>query len=96
MKAMQYDNEFLMADGEYREIGSCSNLTDFQPRRLNIKYITKRNEREYVHALNNTAMPTSRGMLAIIENHQQEDGSIKIPKALQKYMNNKKELEALK
>jgi seryl-tRNA synthetase len=75
-----------MADGQYREIGSNSNCTDYQARRLNIKFLrNKTNEREYVYTLNNTGLVTSRWMLAILENYQQKDGSIKIPKALQKY-----------
>ena len=84
--AKTYDNEVCMADGQYREIGSNSNCTDYQARRLNIKFLrNKTNEREYVYTLNNTGLVTSRWMLAILENCQQKDGSIKIPKALQKY-----------
>lgn len=70
---------------KYQEIGSCSNLTDFQARRLNIRSSYKQ-ERRYLHTLNNTALATSRIMVAILENYQQEDGSIKVPEALVPYM----------
>ena len=69
----------------YYEVGSCSNLTDAQARRLGIKYVNKQGERSFVHTLNNTAIATSRGLVAVLENHQQKDGSIKVPKALWPY-----------
>jgi len=69
---------------EYRELGSCSNCLDYQARRSNIKYDEK-GKREFLHTLNNTAVATERALVALVENHQQKDGSIKIPKALQKY-----------
>lgn len=68
----------------YRELGSCSNCTDYQARRSSIKYEDK-NERAFVNTLNNTAIATERALVALVENNQQKDGSIKIPKALQKY-----------
>lgn len=68
----------------YRELGSCSNCLDYQARRSNIKYEDK-GTREFLHTLNNTAIATERALVALVENHQQKDGSIKIPKALQKY-----------
>lgn len=83
----KYDNEFWMADGVFREIGSNSNCTDWQARRLNIKYREKEGQvpKGFVHTLNNTAIATSRVMIAIIEQFQQKDGSVKIPKVLWKY-----------
>ena len=78
---------------EYFEVGSCSNLTDAQARRLNIKYTDKHNNREFAHTLNNTAIATSRAMVAILENFQNKDGTIDIPKALHKYMYGKKKIE---
>ncbi|MBS3174131.1 serine--tRNA ligase, partial [Candidatus Woesearchaeota archaeon] len=78
---------------EYFEVASCSNLTDAQARRLNIKYQTKSGEKFLCHTLNNTALATSRALVAILENHQNADGSINIPKALQHYMNGKKRIE---
>ncbi len=72
---------------EYEEVGSLSNCTDYQSRDLNIKYVNNKGERNVVHTLNNTAIATSRAMVAIIENYQQKDGTIKVPTVLQKYMN---------
>jgi seryl-tRNA synthetase len=83
--AKKYDLEAWMpAQKTYREMVSCSNCTDYQARKLNIRYADKKNNRGVVHTLNSTAIATTRAMVAIIENHQ-EDGIIKIPKALQKY-----------
>ena len=70
---------------EYGEVMSLSNCTDYQARKLNIKCIDKHGNRRVLHTLNNTALATSRIMVAILENNQQKDGSIKIPKALWKY-----------
>ncbi len=78
----------------YGEIISLSNCSDYQARKLGIKYIDKANERKIVHTLNNTAMATSRIMVAILENHQQKDGTIKIPAVLVPYMNGKKVIGA--
>jgi len=82
----KYDLEAWMPgrDG-WGEITSTSNTTDFQARRLGIKY--KESEKSYfVHTLNGTLVATSRGMISILENNQQEDGSVLIPKALQQYI----------
>jgi seryl-tRNA synthetase len=70
---------------KYYEVGSCSNLTDAQARRLNIK-IDNGKERYFAHTLNNTVLASPRALIAIMENNQQKDGSIKIPKALVPYM----------
>ncbi len=80
-------------EGKYIELGSCSNCTAYQAVRLNIKYKKKNGEKEYVHTLNNTMVPTTRTLRVIIENYQTKEGTIKIPKALQKYMNGKKEIK---
>ncbi len=87
--AKKYDTEVWMADGEFREIGSNSNCTDYQARRLNVKYRLKEGAppEGFVHTLNNTAMATSRTMIAIVEQYQQEDGTVKVPETLQPYMN---------
>ncbi|MCX6730110.1 MAG: hypothetical protein NT058_01265 [Candidatus Portnoybacteria bacterium] len=63
---------------------------DWQARRLNIKYVTKDGEKKYVYLLNNTALPSPRPLMAIMENYQQKNGTIKIPKILQKYIGIKK------
>ena len=70
---------------EYGEIMSLTNCTDFQARKLDIKCVNKQGEKRVLHTLNNTALATSRIMVAILENFQQKDGSIKIPKALWKH-----------
>ena len=75
---------------EYGEVGSLTNCTDFQARDLNMRVATKEGEKRVVHTLNNTALATSRALVAIMENYQQKDGSIKIPRVLQKYMGGKK------
>ncbi len=74
----------------YGEITSCSNCTDYQARRLNIKYKNEEGKNEFVHTLNGTAVVLSRFPLSLVENFQQKDGSIKIPKKLQKYCGFKK------
>ena len=89
--AKKYDIEAWMpAQNAYREIVSCSNCTDYQARRLNIRYREKEGAptKGFVHTLNSTALATGRTIVAILENYQQEDGSISIPKALRKYMGN--------
>lgn len=81
-----YDTElWVPSENAYREIGSASYYHDFQSRRFNIKYDDNGTKR-YVHSLNATAIPTPRILVALVENNQEEDGSIVIPKALQKYM----------
>jgi seryl-tRNA synthetase len=87
--AKKYDVEAWMpAQNAYREIVSCSNCTDYQARRLNIKYREKEGEapKGFVHTLNSTALATGRTIVALIENYQQEDGSIVVPEVLRKYM----------
>lgn len=71
--------------GDFAEITSTSNCTDYQARGLNIKYKSKDGKTDYLHMLNGTAIAIGRALIAIMENHQQKDGSIKIPKALHKY-----------
>jgi seryl-tRNA synthetase len=78
----------------YGEIVSLSNCTDYQARKLNIRYISKDGkEKGVLHTLNDTALATSRIMVAILENNQNKDGSINIPKVLQPYMRGKKKIE---
>jgi seryl-tRNA synthetase len=74
----------------YGEIMSLSNITDYQARDHNIKVVRKNNERQVVHTLNNTALATSRILVALLENNQNKDGSINVPKCLQKYTGFKK------
>lgn len=89
--AAKFDIECWMpAQEQYRETHSTSNCTDFQARRLRIKYRDKDGKTELVHTLNGTAFAIERILVAILENFQQKDGSIKIPKVLQKYCGFKK------
>ena len=80
---------YFPSQEKYRELASCSNCLDFQARRTNTRY-QKDGDLEHVYTLNNTAIATERMITCLIENHIQEDGSIKIPKALQKYTGFKK------
>ena len=80
---------------EYFEITSLTNMEEAQARRLNIK-ITDGKEKYFAHTLNNTVIATSRAMVAILENFQNKDGSVTIPKALVPYMNGKTKIEAKK
>lgn len=87
VSASTYDIETWMpGQGTYRETHSASNCTDFQSRRLNIRYRSGR-DTNFVHTINGTAFAIGRTLIAIIENYQQKDGSIKIPLALKKYVN---------
>lgn len=96
--AKKYDIEAWMADEKFREVGSNSNCTDYQARRLNIRYREGPGKPPagFVHTLNNTALATSRTMIAIIEQNQQKDGSVMIPKALRPYMGGIEKLEKVK
>jgi len=93
--AKTYDIEIWMADGKFRESGSNSNCTDYQARRLNIRFREKEGQAPvgFVHTLNNTALATSRTIIAIVEQFQQKDGSVLIPKVLVPYMGGIKKLE---
>jgi seryl-tRNA synthetase len=94
--AKKYDIEAWMpAQNAYREIISCSNCTDYQARRLNIKYREKQGEppKGFVNTLNSTALATGRTIVAILENYQQEDGSVIVPKVLRKYMQGIEKIE---
>lgn len=85
--AKTYDLEvWLPSYNTYREISSCSNFEDFQARRANIRFKGDKGKPQYVHTLNGSGLAIGRTTAAILENYQQEDGSIRIPKVLQKYM----------
>src|SRR3989338_145936 len=92
--AKKYDLEVYMPrQQKYREACSCSNCTDYQARRMDIKFgVPGAAGNKFVHTLNNTAIATSRALVAILENYQNKDGSITVPKALVKYMNGKKKI----
>ncbi|MCA9217277.1 MAG: serine--tRNA ligase, partial [Planctomycetales bacterium] len=77
--------------GEYGEVTSTSNCTDYQARRLNVRYKKKDQKgTQFVHTLNGTAIALSRGIIAVLENHQQADGSITVPEVLRPYMGKEK------
>ena len=83
----KYDVEAWMpAQKAYREVASCSNCTSYQSVRSNIKYVDKNGEKKYPHTLNSTAIATERALVAIIENNQTEDGRIRVPDVLKKYV----------
>ena len=81
--AKKYDCEaWLPGQGRYRELTSCSNTTDFQARRLDIRYRTPEGKPAHVHSMNGTAVAVGRTIVALLENGQQEDGTIVLPEAL--------------
>ncbi len=77
---------WLPGQNRYYEVSSVSNCTDFQARRSNIRYRHKKDKPQFVHTLNGSGLATSRLMVALLENNQQEDGSILVPKVLHKYL----------
>ena len=90
----QSDEAWSPRQQKYFEVGSCSNLTDAQARRLGIR-VKGEKENYYAHTLNNTVVASPRGLIAVVENNYQEDGSILIPKALQPYMGGKTKIEKI-
>ncbi|MBQ1845878.1 MAG: serine--tRNA ligase [Desulfovibrio sp.] len=89
-----YDLEvWLPSQKTYREISSCSNCGDFQARRANIRFKPKGGKSQYVHTLNGSGLPTGRTIAAILENGQQKDGSVVLPKVLVPYMGGVEVLE---
>ncbi len=91
--AKKYDCEvWIPTQNKYRELTSCSNTTDYQSRRGGIKYRKKDGKLELCHTLNGTAMASTRTIIALLENNQNEDGTIDIPKVLQKYMGGAKKI----
>ncbi|MBA3750134.1 MAG: serine--tRNA ligase [Nitrosopumilus sp.] len=95
VSAKTYDIEaWFPAQNAYREICSCSNCTDYQSRSLRIRFRNNPNEETLlVHTLNSTLVAIQRTLVAIMENYQTTEGTIKIPTVLQKYMNNKDEIK---
>jgi len=86
--AKKYDLEaWCPGSGEWMEISSCSNVTDFQARRTNIRFRRQPKARpEFVHTLNGSGLPPGRMMIAVLENYQQKDGTILVPEVLRPYM----------
>ncbi|HUW91392.1 MAG TPA: serine--tRNA ligase [Candidatus Nanopelagicaceae bacterium] len=95
--AQKYDLEaWFPASGNYRELGSCSNCLDYQARKLKVRMgkVGSTEKKEIAHTLNCTAIATERTICCILENFQNKDGTVSIPKVLQKYMNGKKVLNS--
>lgn len=91
--AKTYDLEvWIPGEGRYREISSCSNFTDYQARRMNIKFRDDDKTLKFVHTLNGSGVAIGRTFAAVLENYQQKDGSIAVPEALQPYMNGLKKI----
>ena len=95
ISAKTYDIEAWMpGQGAYREIGSCSNCTDYQARRLRIRFKDKTNEEtSLVHTLNSTLVATERTMVSIMENYQTSNGDVEVPDILRKYMGDIKKIK---
>jgi seryl-tRNA synthetase len=93
-----YDIEvWLPGQGMYREISSCSNCGDFQARRMNARYRPKDSKAtQFVHTLNGSGVAVGRALIAVLENYQEADGSVRIPEALQSYMGGLTKIEATK
>jgi seryl-tRNA synthetase len=93
-----YDIEvWLPGQGMYREISSCSNCGDFQARRMNARYRPQgAKDTRFLHTLNGSGVAVGRALIAVMENYQEEDGSIRIPNALKPYMGGLAKIEAAK
>jgi seryl-tRNA synthetase len=91
-----YDIEvWLPGQGTYREISSCSNCGDFQARRMNARYKPKgAKDTRFVHTLNGSGVAVGRALIAVLENYQEQDGSVRIPEALKPYMGGLTKIEA--
>ena len=84
-----YDIEvWIPSENKYREISSCSSCSSFQARRMKVRYKNSKNETNFVGTLNGSGLAVGRTLIAILENYQQSDGSIKVPDVLKPYMNN--------
>lgn len=93
--AKTYDLEvWLPGSQRYREISSCSQFRDFQARRLNARFKTPGQKPEFVHTLNGSGLAVGRTLVAVLENYQQADGSVRVPEALRPYMHGIEELSA--
>ncbi len=92
-KYKMFDLEAWMPSrNDWGETGSASNFLDWQSRRLNVRYKDKNGQNQYVYMLNNTALPSVRPLIAILENYQQSDGSVVVPEVLRKYMPGKQSI----
>ena len=94
--AKTYDIEvWLPGQGTYREISSCSDCRDFQARRMNARYRPQGGKGpRFVHTLNGSGVAVGRALIAVLENYQDEDGSVAVPQALVPYMGGLERIEA--
>ncbi len=93
-KYKMFDTEvWLPGSKRWAETGSASNFLDWQARRLNVKYVTKDGEKKFAYLLNNTALPTPRPIIAILENYQTKEGTVIVPEVLRPYMGGMKEIK---
>jgi seryl-tRNA synthetase len=83
---------WLPSYSNYKEISSCSNVTDFQARRSNVRYRLPDGTLDFVHTLNGSGLAVGRTLVAVFENYQTKDGKITVPKVLRPYMRNKEEI----
>jgi seryl-tRNA synthetase len=91
--AKKYDLEYWSpVDEKYRELTSCSNCTDFQARGLNIRVRRASGEVQSVHTLNGTAISFARGLIALMENYQNDDGTLTVPEPLRHYLDDREKL----
>ena len=91
-----YDIEvWLPSENKYREISSCSSCGTFQARRMNSRYKNTKNENVFTGTLNGSGLAVGRTLIAVMENYQEEDGSITIPNVLRPYMNNLEKISAI-
>ncbi|GAB6274528.1 MAG: serine--tRNA ligase [Peptococcaceae bacterium] len=92
--AKTYDLEvWLPGYGEYKEISSCSNFTDFQARRANIRFRSGKGKPQFIHTLNGSGLAIGRTVAAILENYQESDGSIRLPEVLVPYLNGARKIK---
>jgi seryl-tRNA synthetase len=93
--AKTYDLEvWLPAQNTYREISSCSNFESFQARRMQARFRNEKNKPELLHTLNGSGLAVGRTLVAVLENYQNEDGSITVPAALRGYMGGTEKISA--
>tara|TARA_S200000501_G_scaffold372694_1_gene418318 strand:- start:1166 stop:1465 length:300 start_codon:yes stop_codon:yes gene_type:complete len=91
--AKTYDLEvWLPSQSKYREISSCSNFENFQARRLKARMRSDKGGIELLHTINGSGVAAGRALIAILENNQQKDGSVLVPKVLQPYMGGKTQI----
>jgi seryl-tRNA synthetase len=85
-----YDLEvWVPSQDAYREISSCSNMVDFQSRRMGVKFLNKDGKKDFLHTLNGSGLAVGRTLLAVLENYQDKDGNINIPNVLRPYFRDK-------